>query len=351
MGHKNRIQTTLLVVVYLLLLGREGAALTVQQAAELKTTLEDVKAKCDAARARVIQTSLALNTAAQAEIVQTPVPIPTGQPDVNLAQGKPAFQTSNFAPSTVAGLAVDGNTNGRWNARSCACTMSQPTPEWWVDLGQTYIVNRVVIYNRWDCCRERLNPFNIHIGDSEQVTSNPKCGGDHRIALTEPSMSVSCPAMTGRYVGVRLPRTVHLTICEVQVFSNGVDPSPWSASSYHDSHLTPDRADINTREGESGGAWAAATNNLHQWLMRDLGEVKAVTGIITKGRDYSPDWIQPHNQFVTSYAISYGIENGDEQFYTDENDQTVVSIIFYIHLRYLLPHFIFIKYIWKYGNY
>ncbi|XP_035676015.1 pentraxin fusion protein-like [Branchiostoma floridae] len=77
----------------------------------------------------------------------------------------------------------------------------------------------VVIFNRQDCCSERLNPFNIHIGDSDQVSTNPQCGGDLQIDVSHPSISVSCPGMRGRYVGVRLPGSSRiLALCEVQVF-------------------------------------------------------------------------------------------------------------------------------------
>ncbi|XP_078616699.1 uncharacterized protein LOC144884986 isoform X2 [Branchiostoma floridae x Branchiostoma japonicum] len=107
----------------------------------------------------------------------------------------------------------------------------------------------------------------------------------------------------------------------------GVPPaSSWSASSQFDSRHSADRADINSREtSDKAGAWAAVTNDQDQWLMRDLGEVKVVTGVITKGRDYSPDWPhEPHDQYVTSYVISYGVENGDQKFYTNAEDEITV---------------------------
>ncbi|XP_066270911.1 fucolectin-4-like [Branchiostoma lanceolatum] len=120
-----------------------------------------------------------------------------------------------------AGLAVDGNTAGDYYENSCTHTAQWVNgPSWWVDLGQSYNIGRVVIFNRQDCCQDRINPFNIHIGDSNQVTSNPKCGGDHQIDLNQPSISVSCQGMTGRYVGVRLPGSSRtMTLCEVQVFA------------------------------------------------------------------------------------------------------------------------------------
>ncbi|XP_078666924.1 C-type lectin lectoxin-Lio2-like [Branchiostoma floridae x Branchiostoma belcheri] len=121
----------------------------------------------------------------------------------------------------VARLAVDGNTNGDYYQSSCTHTSQWiANPSWWVDLGRSYNIGRVVIFNRQDCCPERINPFNIHIGNSDQVALNPKCGGDHQIALNQPSISVSCQGMAGRYVGVRLPGNSRtMTLCEVQVFA------------------------------------------------------------------------------------------------------------------------------------
>ncbi|CAH1252246.1 PLG [Branchiostoma lanceolatum] len=142
--------------------------------------------------------------------------------NVNIALGKPAFQ-STVVWDMVGGLAVDGNTNTDYYAGSCQHNDNEHNPSWWVDLGKSYTINRVVIFNRQDCCPERLNPFNIHIGDSNQVTSNPKCGDDYLIELREPSVSISCQGMRGRYVGVRLPGNYRtLTLCEVQVFSGSV---------------------------------------------------------------------------------------------------------------------------------
>ncbi|XP_078701670.1 uncharacterized protein LOC144927808 [Branchiostoma floridae x Branchiostoma belcheri] len=82
------------------------------------------------------------------------------------------------------------------------------------------MIDRVVIFNRRDCCVERVNPFNIHIGDSKEVIRNPKCGGDHWIEVNKPSVSIPCQGMRGQYVGVRLPGSKRiLSLCEVQVFS------------------------------------------------------------------------------------------------------------------------------------
>ncbi|XP_019616118.1 PREDICTED: uncharacterized protein LOC109463710 [Branchiostoma belcheri] len=138
---------------------------------------------------------------------------------VNIALGKTAVQSSRNGWSLGnPRSAVDGNTASDYRLRSCTHTAGEANPSWWVDLGQPYAIERVLIFNRMDCCPERLNPFNIHIGDSDQVSDNPRCGGDHQIDVNRPSISVSCQGMKGRYVGVRLPGFRVLTLCEVQVF-------------------------------------------------------------------------------------------------------------------------------------
>ncbi|XP_078589276.1 uncharacterized protein LOC144869684 [Branchiostoma floridae x Branchiostoma japonicum] len=138
----------------------------------------------------------------------------------NVAVGKAASQTSTGGGGAVASRAVDDNTDTNFAGGSCTHTLTEPNPTWRVDLGQSYVVDRVVIFNRYDCCGDRLNPFNIHIGDSPEATANPKCGGDHRIHQNAQFITVQCQRMEGRYVFLRLPGSSRvMSLCEVQVFA------------------------------------------------------------------------------------------------------------------------------------
>jgi hypothetical protein len=72
----------------------------------------------------------------------------------NVAVNKTSFQSSTVWES-VPGQAVDGDTNGQWADNACSHTddITQDTNPWWtVDLGGTYDVSEVVLYNRADCC-------------------------------------------------------------------------------------------------------------------------------------------------------------------------------------------------------
>ncbi|XP_019641283.1 PREDICTED: uncharacterized protein LOC109482870 isoform X1 [Branchiostoma belcheri] len=147
--------------------------------------------------------------------------------EVNVAVGKTADQSSGRDGGGSADRAVDGNTDGNWGGGSCTHTEDEVGATWWVDLAKSETIQRVVLWNRRDCCGDRLNPFNIYIGDSDQITTNPKCGGDHRIDLSKPSVTVPCEGMQGRYVGIRLVGgwSRPLTLCEVQVFATRSDTS------------------------------------------------------------------------------------------------------------------------------
>jgi len=145
---------------------------------------------------------------------------------MDLAQGRPAIQSSTETSTAVAGKAVDGDTNGDMeNGKSCTHTDSKSdTPPWWrVDLGSSAAVESVTIWNRSDCCADRLsNPghqFEVRVGDKgEDYAANEKCGDLHSIAAPAVSASIMCGGKTGQYVFVDIPVGKRvLTLCEVRV--------------------------------------------------------------------------------------------------------------------------------------
>ena len=68
-------------------------------------------------------------------------------------------------------------------------------------------------------------------------------------------------------------------------------------SSAHAAHLG--RLNQVARSGKVG-AWCAKTSNNKEWLQIDLGNPTTVTKVATQGR-------QDHNQWPTSYSISYSL--------------------------------------------
>ncbi len=80
----------------------------------------------------------------------------------DLARGKSAFQSSTYQNNTNsfgANKVVDGNGN------TFNHTNSQNNPWWEVDLGSNQNIGQVKIWNRGNCCQNRLNNFDIKVYD------------------------------------------------------------------------------------------------------------------------------------------------------------------------------------------
>ncbi|MBG6134373.1 alpha-L-fucosidase [Longispora fulva] len=96
-----------------------------------------------------------------------------GDQVTNLAYGRPATQ-STTAWGGDAGRAVDGNTNGSWGAGSITHTSDPATeanPWWQVDLGSSRPLGTVNIFNRTDCCSNRLTDYWVFASDTPFTTS------------------------------------------------------------------------------------------------------------------------------------------------------------------------------------
>ncbi|MEO0473092.1 MAG: discoidin domain-containing protein, partial [Bacteroidota bacterium] len=81
-----------------------------------------------------------------------------------ISQGKPSKQSSQYSANAgQASKAVDGNTSGNWRHGSVTHTGKQANPWWEVDLQAEYDIDRIEIFNRTDCCKERLDNMQIMV--------------------------------------------------------------------------------------------------------------------------------------------------------------------------------------------
>jgi len=81
----------------------------------------------------------------------------------NLALNKPATQSST-SEGGIAARAVDGNTNGDFHmVGSVTHTGWDSAPSWEVDLEGDYYIRQIIVYNRSDCCSERLSNVTIEL--------------------------------------------------------------------------------------------------------------------------------------------------------------------------------------------
>ncbi|RME80717.1 MAG: PKD domain-containing protein, partial [Caldilineae bacterium] len=164
-------------------------------------------------------------------------------PATNIAQGKTATQSSTFSALGVASHAVDGNTNGYWNSDPAVNSVTHTNPEpnaWWeVDLGAVYEIGQIKLWNRTDCCWDRLSNFYVFVSDAPFPSTDPvatslqagvwwtyhagSAGRTSSQPLTLQAAQFIPSAGTtgglqGRYVRVQLTGTEPLSLAEVQVY-------------------------------------------------------------------------------------------------------------------------------------
>ncbi|MFI7679211.1 alpha-L-fucosidase [Actinophytocola sp. NPDC049390] len=128
----------------------------------------------------------------------TVVPVEVNLP--NLALGRPATQQST-AWSAPASRAVDGNTDGRFGAGSVTHTAEPSQQAWWqVDLGAVTGVSSVEVWNRTDCCADRLSDFWVLASD-DPITADSLAEARATPGVT----AVHVPGQAGTPSVVRLP--------------------------------------------------------------------------------------------------------------------------------------------------
>lgn len=153
-------------------------------------------------------------------------PTATLSPDaVNVAVGHYATQEATGL-GAVAGWAVDGVTDGNWANNSVTYVPNTVQGWWQVDLEAIQPIQRIDVWNRTDCCMERLSNFYVLVSD------NPFSSTDLSATLAQPGVSNYYFAgsastttsfnigRTGRYVRVQRADLVagDLSLAEVQVW-------------------------------------------------------------------------------------------------------------------------------------
>ncbi len=128
----------------------------------------------------------------------------------NLAAGKPSFQSSTFRDNDNrfgSGKSVDGNTSNFNHTK-------KDNRAWWeVDLGFEADIGDVQIWNRADCCRDRLQNFDIKVYNrrggreikSVRVSETARRGKAYNVRAR------------GRVVRIQLRGTNYLHMAEVRV--------------------------------------------------------------------------------------------------------------------------------------
>ena len=116
--------------------------------------------------------------------------------------------TSNYGRSTIVAQSALDNT---WAA-------SRVSPWLEIDLGSSHRVGEVEIYNRDDCCMDRLGFFEVTLSNSPYSSERVTCATHTAGSLDPGPISVPCDG-EGQYVRVTLPGTGRMiNLREVNVY-------------------------------------------------------------------------------------------------------------------------------------
>jgi murein DD-endopeptidase MepM/ murein hydrolase activator NlpD len=147
---------------------------------------------------------------------------------VNLAFNKSATQSSNYMTSLgLAPNAVDGNTDGIFTNKSVTHTQNELQSWWQVDLGKISNIHYINVWNRTDCCGERLSNFYVLVSDVPFTSSNldtvrSQSGvSAYYLSGVGGHPSIVMVNRSGRYVRVQLSGTNPLSLAEVEVMGLG----------------------------------------------------------------------------------------------------------------------------------
>jgi len=186
----------------------------------------------------------------------SPNEIDASKLDLKLLKG--TATQSSVAHNGPARLAVDGNTDQNYGKGSCTHTSLDAHGIWWkLDLGASKYVASVKVWNREDCCSNRLRGVKVSL-DAKN------CG----TLGAEPTQTVHCNSY-GRNLIISRDNNEYLTLCEVEV---------WGAS--------PTVSYTAARGGNGGSAinsYCKAGHYINLWKVNSGKLVDQIQGRCTDG--------------------------------------------------------------------
>ena len=94
----------------------------------------------------------------------------------NVARAGKASQSSDYGGNNLASRAIAGTPDGSFG--SCSCTKEEADAWWEVDLGTEFPIDHILIYNRNDCCPERLDNVSVTVLDAARKKTRGEKIGD-----------------------------------------------------------------------------------------------------------------------------------------------------------------------------
>lgn len=140
-----------------------------------------------------------------------------------------ATQSSTYPiASASANSAIDNNIDGNFYNGSVTTTNLDLNAWWEEDLGISQPIDQITIWNRTDCCNDRLNDFWVFVSDTPflptdtptTLQNRPGTWNSHHLLAPNPSLSIFTNGYSGRYVRIQLSGTNYLSLAEIQIVNS-----------------------------------------------------------------------------------------------------------------------------------
>jgi cytochrome c peroxidase len=230
---------------------------------------------------------------------------PAAQTAYNVAMGKPASQSSTFTADYTANRAVDGVID----SKSINHTNYDVNAWWQVDLGSATIIDSIALWNRTDCCSNRLSNFFVFVANYNMTG---KSFGDlvadstvwrYSLGTTAPAILNLPVNTTGRYVRVQLAGTNNLHLTEVQVFGTAAGNSATVTTDFENGTLGL------FTSSSGAGITSDAYNSSKAAIAYNSGSIVAARGNLTPGVKVSVSaWVKGIGTPYISFARSNSTE-------------------------------------------
>ncbi|XP_033108753.1 uncharacterized protein LOC117110233 [Anneissia japonica] len=139
-----------------------------------------------------------------------------------IIKGHNATMSSMFL-TRHAMKAVDGHPWPSLWHESCSETNGEWEPWWMVDLGEFYVVEKIIITKMADYGGDHLIGAVVRVGNVLVAKRNMKCGPtiNKTMVALDYHIDIECaPAIVGRYVSIQMENLLRsLTLCEVEVYT------------------------------------------------------------------------------------------------------------------------------------
>ncbi|WP_019415189.1 PxKF domain-containing protein [Paenisporosarcina sp. TG20] len=204
-------------------------------------------------------------------LMTTGLPVMAQEATTNVSLNKGTTQSSTaYEHDGYSERAVDGNTDGYYWHNSVTHTEVETNPWWEVDLGKTQDINKINIWNRTDCCQERLNNFYVFVSDTPFTSNDPTVTAQQANVTAfykgglAPRTTYIDVNTTGRYVRIQIVGPGTLSLAEVEVLHETVAPITTSditsSQPIHNGWYTNDVSVALSATDNNGGSGVKETN-------------------------------------------------------------------------------------------